>query len=1786
MTKSPAPHRRPMAVLLAATLAVGSAVVGLGGTASAVVPDVLNDPPVAPYVVTTFPARDFVSATGFAEGSTVDVEVWRDGTLAGWSNDLVPSDVPATPGFDGLVEVNHPGAACWTNSTPDVKPGDLVRLVEHVPATATTPAQIVAQQTPVANIVITTAVNVVAPDTVQVRGIAMDAAGDPLPIADISHEFIASTADPFDATGTRRIVADSTGAFQGVLAYDTADPTGTTWVATYTQLSAHDVAHARDVATSSAQWLGRNPLAGTESTIYEYGEQNGPQTPCTAPKAGPAASAQAAVLFPAAQVGAAAGVAPEMTVTVTNNGVAPFGDLHTTSVSASGDYSVVSETCSAAVVAIGGTCDVVVRFSPTVEGRRDGVLTMVSDSVNGNLQVALVGVATAPAAGAVPFLYATHSLIDFGTRQPLLVSPATTITFTNIGTAEAALAAPALGGTNAADWTIVAGGTCGATLAVGASCSVAVTFAPSAETARTATLTLGVTGAAASVVQLKGAGLITTGVIEPPSAGHLISAFVSRDFVSTAGFSPDRPVIIQVVRHNVVVGTTEPFFPGPDGIAEVNHPGAACWAGTTPNIRGGDKVRVIDGDGSVYQIQVADLNMAGAPTSPAPGTVVVKGSANDNGVRLSIDALGVELITSTANAYELNGRRLISAPGDGLIAFDPIDPVTNPTGFNWTATFTGLSDADVLRATQQATPTLLWLGRDPGLLTEETIYEFGEVNGPQAPCTAPAAAPDADLTVPVSNVQFAVRQAPRTGFAGTSTTSDITVKSSGIAPLVISNVAVAGTNAADFTQVATAGSCPLNAPIAVGTSCIVRVRFAPQAVGNRTAQLVLRTNVVGTPSYVNLAGRGSAAAESWATPTPSSLSFIERGVNLFTTSRLTLVNSGEASMTVSIPTGAISGTNAADFSISSNGCTGSVLPGGSCAVIVRFRPTAVGSRVGQLTITTNNANRGSIVVPLSGLSLTNGGYNDPPLSPRLIGVFPVRDYVFTQGFDPSDFVTIQVLRAGQVIGETAPASPVDDPRTLGFDGIVEVNHVGGLCWVGNTPDIKPGDIVRTRATDALGVTKIRNGSRVQDQTIVQGIVVTQLPVQTAPGVVKVKGYGSDMLVAGQRLAPGSVEVRLVSKTGFFEVNGRGNVRADSTGALQGLVAFEGTTNNWVATFSGLSPADVALALDPATSAVALWLGRNVLGGTEATHYEWGEIPGAQPPCDTGDLAAPLTVGEGRLTPRMPGILGEGGFLDFGIVSRTAPSQTRTVTLSNIGFARMTVSSIRTDLGLDTTNFVVAPGGDNCTGVGLDPGASCTVTVQVAPPASGATAGTHWGALVMYSDGADSPHQTILKAEVPPAPVITAVGPAQTARGTTVTITGTGLVNVSEIRFVGTNAAAGIGTLVAPTASGVDPTVVGTAAEGTRLWATLPADSVHGGTYAVQVTTLGGTVTSAGSITAFGTAPSLGTFTPAAGAPGTTVTITGRNFTNGLVPASPIVSAVSFGGVPAASFTVVNDTTMTAVAPAGGIDGRIAVTTPLGTVTSVGVWDAYGLPTVVAASVNPVRPGTAVTLTGSELLGLRSVTLNGAAIAGATVNATGTSITFTVPTTATNGPLVITARGGAGTSNLLQVSAAPTITSFTPTSAGAGVGAVVTVNGRNYVGVTSVTVGGVAAPFTVVNTNVLTFVVPVGATTGRLSITAAFGRVNSATNFTVIPRPTITAFTPLQGGAGVRVTISGTNLAGTTAVTIGGRVVTTFVSRTATSVVITTPTGMTPGLAPIRVDTPGGSAVSATAFRAL
>ena len=95
----------------------GKVALGAGGTllASAIVaipalPSMAAEPPAPGHEIISFPQRDFVSATGFVQGVDAYVQVIRGGVPIAISTPVQPEDDPATAGFDGLVEVNHPAA--------------------------------------------------------------------------------------------------------------------------------------------------------------------------------------------------------------------------------------------------------------------------------------------------------------------------------------------------------------------------------------------------------------------------------------------------------------------------------------------------------------------------------------------------------------------------------------------------------------------------------------------------------------------------------------------------------------------------------------------------------------------------------------------------------------------------------------------------------------------------------------------------------------------------------------------------------------------------------------------------------------------------------------------------------------------------------------------------------------------------------------------------------------------------------------------------------------------------------------------------------------------------------------------------------------------------------------------------------------------------------------------------------------------------------------------------------------------------------------------------------------------------------------------------------------------------------------------------------------------------------------------------------------------------------------------------------------------------------------------
>ncbi len=78
-------------------------------------------------------------------------------------------------------------------------------------------------------------------------------------------------------------------------------------------------------------------------------------------------------------------------------------------------------------------------------------------------------------------------------------------------------------------------------------------------------------------------------------------------------------------------------------------------------------------------------------------------------------------------------------------------------------------------------------------------------------------------------------------------------------------------------------------------------------------------------------------------------------------------------------------------------------------------------------------------------------------------------------------------------------------------------------------------------------------------------------------------------------------------------------------------------------------------------------------------------------------------------------------------------------------------------------------------------------------------------------------------------------------------------------------------------------------------------------------------------------------------------------------------------------------------------------------------------------------------------------------------------------------------------------------------------------------------------------------------------------------------PAIASFTPATGSAGTTVTITGSNLTGATAVSIGTTSIVGYTVVSATSITFAVPSGLTSLSGPLTVVTPGGTATSATSF---
>ena len=638
----------------------------------------------------------------------------------------------------------------------------------------------------------------------------------------------------------------------------------------------------------------------------------------------------------------------------------------------------------------------------------------------------------------------------------------------------------------------------------------------------------------------------------PPVAPTSILVFPQRDFVSSSGFLATDVVTVEVFHPGSstpassaanVVPQDDPTTPGFDGIVEVNHPGGACWATLTPDIRPGDRVRTTARDQlgnirTVDETTVANV-VAKRPVQVAFDTVVIHGTAQTGtGAPIDITQLEQRLV-APRDAFDLNGRRTLRATSvaganDGLLTYDPVDPA-NPTGINWTATYTGLTAADVTRALG-AESRILWLGSNPAILVENTVYEIGAAvfAGPAAPCSAPLEVlppPPGSELVPPSTPTGLVAQLNGTNGVHVSwnaSTDNVGVTAYGV---YRNGVAITNVQNPDGSAPAPTFSDDLN--VAPGT--YTYTVDAADAVGNRS---------------------GQSNAMSVTTTAQTALTFPACGA-------------GVAEPCVSEP------------------------------------PAAAPTQV-------------------------------------QIIAFPARDFTSSSGYTVGDStVVVQVIRNGNVIS-TASVVPQDDPTTPGFDGVVEVNHPGGGCWSGVTPDIRAGDIIRqiAYASDGLTIRRV-DQTRVANITVKRPVIVRLATPGLADGVVEVHGEAMD--ANGNPLPEANVTQRLVANRDAFDFNGRRTLRAGGAGK-DGAFSYDTVDNpmgtKFTATYSGLDENDVFRAAGGTTStgrtfpgaeSRILWLDDPVLIAPGMTIYENSDLVISGPaagacraPIEALDVTPPTT----------------------------------------------------------------------------------------------------------------------------------------------------------------------------------------------------------------------------------------------------------------------------------------------------------------------------------------------------------------------------------------------------------------------------------------------------------------------------------------------------------------------------------------------------------------------------------
>lgn len=1194
-------------------------------------------------------------------------------------------------------------------------------------------------------------------------------------------------------------------------------------------------------------------------------------------------------------------------VTLTNSGGAP---LTITGLSITGtDAGQFAQTnscpASPTTLASGATCTINVTFTPTTSGTRTAALS-VADNASGSPQtVPLNGTgASAPAVRTSP------SSLTFQSEQIGASSTPQVITITNSGSAALTITSIGLTGTNPGDFGITY--TCAlapSTLAAGGSCTVSVTFAPTASGSRTAAVT--VTDDAFDSPQ--SVPISGTGTVTPVPAAALSPSSVS--FPSQVVGTTSAPTTVTLsntgnATMNIsgisVTGTNAADFGQTSTCGSSLAAGSSCPISVTfkPSVGGTRNA----------SLTVTD-DASGSPQSvPLTGTGVVSGVYLSDGFE-STSLTGWTVATSsggsatTQTSVVNSGSRAAalanasSGQYSGLSA-DLSGGAHGQTYSRFCFYLSGISGSAVLAQGRDTSGNSMWeidyAAGSKGL----DVYVW---NGARVRTNLTSAA-----NLVIANKWYCAE-------------IQLTETTSGSVQVWLNGVSVAAANA-DLSA----------------TNAYARMYLW----NNGPAGTVYMDDAQVAASYNGPVGAGAGPLPGPAVSlSPSAVTFASQPLGTTSAAQtVTLTNSGSAPLTITGIT--LGGTNAADFT-QSNTCPlspSTLAASGSCAISLTFAPSAQGTRTATVSVADN--------APSTPQTVAVTGTGSAPLTP-VASLSPTSLTFASQGVNSTSSAQVVTLTntgtaalsitsiglTGSAAGDyaqtnTCPLSPATVAASASctisvtFTPLTSGTRTASLAIADNAPGSPQGVGLSGTGTLPAGTylldgfenglslwTAAGNGSATVQRTTVNSGSAALALSNTSSGkhiglTANLGGGGhaqtytrfcfylsgisaSTVLAQGRDstgsnvweidYAAGSKSLDIYMWNGArtrFNITTAANLLAASTWYCAELQLNQSTSGSAQVWLNGTSVAstNANLSVTNAYSRLLLWN-----DGAVGTVYDDDVAVTATYNGPVGAGATPLPGPTARLSPTS---------LTFSSQNVSTTSAPQVVTLTNTGTTPLSITGVSLT-GAQASDFGQT---NNCpTGTAtLNPAASCSISVTFGPTASGTRVAT----LAVSDNAPGSPHTVALSGTgvQPTAPAVTfsptsltfpsqGIGTSGTAQSIALTNSGTAALTITGITINGVNAADFAqtntcpltpSTLAAGAACSISVTFT-PSGSGTRSASLAVSDSASGSPHTAALT--GSGALPAGTLLADGFEGGLGAWTPLGSVAPTLSTVTANSGTH-------------------------------------------------------------------------------------------------------------------------------------------------------------------------------------------------------------------------------------------------------------------------------------------------------------------